>query len=150
MKDKLPRLNLSILPQPEESYKNQEFIQIPNLKRSKYVPFGYKISEEDPDMLDPIPNELIALEKAKKYLRQYSSRQVARWLTKATGRSISHTGLLKRIKDEIRNKTKASALREWARRLEKALQIAEKIEKTRGCKEEKRLEAEADSARRVC
>ena len=65
MKDKLPRLNLSILPQPEESYKNQEFIQIPNLKRSKYVPFGYKISEEDPDMLDPIPNELIALEKAK-------------------------------------------------------------------------------------
>ena len=146
MKDKLPDLGAWILPQPD----NEEYVPIPFLsKRLKCVPFGYKVSE-DPDILDPIPEELKALEQAKKYLKQYSSRKVAHWLTKTTGRYISHAGLLKRIKDERKRNSKVKTLREWARRLEKAIQITEKIEKTRGCKEEKRLEAEADSARRVC
>ena len=146
MKDKLPDLGAWILPQPD----NEEYVSIPFLsKRVKCVPFGYKVSE-DPDILDPIPEELKALEQAKKYLKQYSSRKVAHWLTKTTGRYISHAGLLKRVKEEGKRNSKVKTLREWARRLEKAIQVAEKIEKTRGYKEEKRLEAQADSARRVC
>ena len=145
MKDKLPDLGKWILPQPD----NEEYVPIPFLKRSKYIPFGYKLSE-DPDILDPIPEELKALEQAKKYLKQYSSRKVAHWLTKTTGRYISHMGLLKRVKDERKRNRKVKTLREWARRLEKAIQIAEKIEKTRGYKEERRLETEVDGARKVC
>tara|TARA_R100001510_G_scaffold41663_1_gene38049 strand:- start:371 stop:805 length:435 start_codon:yes stop_codon:yes gene_type:complete len=144
MKDKLPDLGEWILPQPNK----EEYVPIPFLKRSKCIPFGYKVSE-DPDVLDPIPEELNALEQAKKYLKQYSSRKVAHWLTKTTGRSISHTGLLKRIKDERKHSRKVKTLREWARRLEKAIQIAEKIEKTRGYKEERRVETESSSERKT-
>ncbi len=60
MKDKLPDLGAWILPQPD----NEEYVPIPFLsKRLKCVPFGYKVSE-DPDILDPIPEDLKALEQA--------------------------------------------------------------------------------------
>ena len=65
MKDKLPDLGAWILPQPD----NEEYVPIPFLsKRLKCVPFGYKVSE-DPDILDPIPEELKALEQAKKIFK---------------------------------------------------------------------------------
>ena len=148
MREKLPKINLWILPQPKNI---EEYIPIPNIKNSKIAPFGYKINEQDPSIFDPIPEQLNALEEAKKYLKQYSSRKVAAWLTNATGRKITHTGLLKRIKHEGTNKRKAQIFRQWARRLEKALEFAQKFEKTTGCKvKEKKLEAEVNSARQVC
>ena len=84
------------LPQPTD-LKNEEqteWIQIPRIAR--IIPFGYKINEEDKDLLDPIPYELEALELARKYIKQYSLRQVANWLTNKTGRDIS-----RRIKKKI-------------------------------------------------
>jgi hypothetical protein len=75
---------------------------------------------------------------------------VAAWLTTVTGRSITHMGLLKRVKDEGRNNRKAQIFRQWARRLEKALKLAEKFEKTKGYRQEKNLEAQANGARKVC
>ena len=150
MRDKLPQIGLWILPQPKEAYDTQEFLPIPNLKNSKVAPFGYKINDEDRSVFDPIPEELQALEKAKQYLKQYSSRKVAAWLTNVTGRSITHMGLLKRVKDEGRNNRKAQVFRQWARRLEKPLKLAEKYEKTKGYRQEKNLEAQAEGARKVC
>jgi len=122
-----------ILPQPPAAAKTGEYVSIPKLSKV-WIPFGYKVSETDPDVLDPIPVELEALEKAKKYLRQYPSRYVAAWLTKVTGRSISHAGLLKRIKNEQRHKAKAASLRRWAARYKRAIEEAEKYEKRTGNK----------------
>ena len=122
-----------ILPQPKESKESGEYVSIPRLTKLQ-VPFGYKVSETDELLLDPIAHELEALEQAKKYLKQYSSRHVAAWLTKVTGREISHAGLLKRIKHEQRNKAKASTLRNWATRYRKAIEEAEKYEARTGSK----------------
>ena len=122
-----------ILPQPKESKESGEYVSIPRLTKLQ-VPFGYKVSETDELLLDPIAHELEALEQAKKYLKQYSSRHVAAWLTKVTGREISHAGLLKRIKHEQRNKAKASTLRSWATRYRKAIEEAEKYEARAGSK----------------
>tara|TARA_R100001460_G_scaffold44840_1_gene81800 strand:- start:679 stop:1128 length:450 start_codon:yes stop_codon:yes gene_type:complete len=145
MREKLPDIGTWVLPQPKEAYDDDSFVPIPYLKRSKYIPFGYKVSETDPDVLDPIPQELKALEQAKQYIKRYSSRHVAVWLKKVTGRYISHTGLLKRIKDEGRTKRRSQALREWARRLEKAISVAKKYEKTKGCKEKSTKETQTQT-----
>lgn len=130
-----PSAGKFILPQPKEAEETGKYVPIPRLSGMGVVPFGYKQSEEDPDVLEPIEAELRALEKAKKYLKQYSSRNVAAWLTKETGRSISHTGLLKRVKDEHKTKQKAATLRSWARRYKKAIELAEKYENRKGKKE---------------
>lgn len=118
-----------ILPQPENIIKDEEFVSIPRIART--VPFGYEEDPNDSDMLNPIPRELRALEKAKDYIKQYSYREVSNWLTTQTGRSISHVGLKKRIESEQSNRRRAATLREWARRYQKAIEEAEKIEKTR-------------------
>ena len=118
-----------ILPQPVEENK---WVRIPRIGNIRTVPFGYKVAEDDEEMLEPIPFELEALEKAKLYLRQYSSRQVANWLTKTTGRYISHAGLLKRIKNEQHRRRKTATYRNIARRLEKALDKAQAYERALG------------------
>ena len=48
------------------------------------VPFGYVIDPENDRLLQPVVLELEALELAKQHLRQYSYRDVARWLEKQT------------------------------------------------------------------
>jgi hypothetical protein len=122
-----------ILPQPKDAKDTGEYISIPRLTKL-LVPFGYKVSEHDEMMLDPIPFELESLEQAKDYLKRYGSRHVAAWLTKTTGRYISHAGLLKRVKDEQRNTSKVATLRKWAARYRKAVEEAEKYENRRGTK----------------
>jgi hypothetical protein len=122
-----------ILPQPKEAKDTGEYISIPRLTKLQ-VPFGYKVSEHDEMMLDPIPFELESLEQAKDYLKRYGSRHVAAWLTKTTGRYISHAGLLKRVKDEQRYTSKVATLRKWAARYRKAVEEAEKYENRRGTK----------------
>ena len=116
-----------ILPQPRDK---ETYVAIPKIRKT--IPFGYRQDEEDPDLLQPIPKELEALEKAKKHLKQYSSRQVAAWLTTITGRSISHVGLLKRIKSERTHGYKSTTYRNIARRLQKTLEQAERYEKRLG------------------
>ena len=78
------------LPKPEINLKRWE--RIPRVART--TPFGYKVDETDEDFLIPIDNELELLEKAKQHLIQYSYREVANWLSKESGRYISHVGLL--------------------------------------------------------
>jgi len=119
------------LPQPTDlkDEEQKEWIQIPRIART--IPFGYKINEEDSELLDPIPYELEAIELARKYVNQYSYRQVANWLTNKTGRDISHTGLRKRLIHERHRKNKARTLRKWSEYAQKAIQKAKEIEEGR-------------------
>ena len=119
------------LPQPTDlkDEEQKEWIQIPRIART--VPFGYKLNEEDSDLLDPIPFELEAIEVARKYVKQYSYREVANWLTTKTGREISHVGLRKRLINEKQRKDKARTLRKWAAYAEKAIEKAKEIESQR-------------------
>mgnify|MGYP003134442498 CR=1 FL=1 len=116
------------LPKPEID-KEKEWLPIP--KVAVTIPFGYEQTDTDTAILYPIKAELDALEKAKLHLRQYSYREVAIWLTKTTGRYISHTGLDKRIKNERKRKKQIETKRQWAKRYKEALKAAEKLETQR-------------------
>jgi hypothetical protein len=104
-------------------------VQIPRIART--VPFGYKLNDEDPDILDPIPTELDLLEKARSHVNQYSYREVANWLSTNTGRYISHVGLRKRLLNERQRKNKAKSLLKWAEYAETAIAKAKAIEEAR-------------------
>ena len=122
------------LPQPTDIKEDNEWVPIPRISRT--VPFGYELDPNDSFILLPIELELDMLEKAKKYLKQYSYREVANWLTTNTGRQISHVGLMKRLDNERRRKNKAGSLRKWADYAKKAIAKADEIDRTRlGAKE---------------
>jgi len=95
----------------EYSYCQQKMDQPIKIKKiARQIPFGFKQSE-DPNYLEPVKEELEALEQAKKYLKTCSLRETAQWLHRKTGRYISHVGLRHRIergttseaKEEIKN-----------------------------------------------
>ena len=117
-------LGFWMLPKPDMFFK--DWNRIPRIART--IPFGYEIDSEDEDFLVPISIQLDALDKAKQHLRQYSYREVANWLTKETGRYISHTGLRKRIEVDRRRKKAITIKRKFARRLEKAINEIKKLE----------------------
>lgn len=138
-----------ILPQPRSMNADAEFTQIPRLTLNVGLPFGYKENAEDPLVLDPIPLELEALEKAKGYIKRYSSRHVAAWLTKVTGRYISGVGLLKRIRSEQNNSNTASSLWSWAARYKKAIESAEKFQNRKGSRGYEKAKKLTEAAERV-
>ena len=118
------------LPVPEET--EDGFSWQPVVRIGRTVPFGYEQDPTDLDVLQPIVDELELLERAKKYLRQYSYRDVANWLSEQSGRYISHVGLMKRVKLEQKRKRQASNQRYLAERYKEALQKAEKLEERIG------------------
>ena len=65
-------------------------------KRARTIPFGFKQSQ-DPEYLEPIREELDALNQAREYSKTCSLRETAQWLHRKTGRYISHVGLRKRL-----------------------------------------------------
>jgi len=117
------------LPQPTDIKEENEWVQIPRIART--VPFGYKQNEDDPDILDPISNELDLLEKARQHVNQYSYREVSNWLSAQTGRYISHVGLRKRLENERQRKNKAASLRKWAEYAKTAIAKAQALEEER-------------------
>jgi len=117
------------LPQPTDIKEDNEWVSIPRISRT--IPFGYDVDPDDPDVLLPNEHQLDMLEKAQKYLKQYSYREVANWLTRNTGRSISHVGLRKRLDNERRRKNKSGSLRRWADYAKKAIAKAEELEAKR-------------------
>ena len=124
-----------VLPQPTDLKADNEWMPIPRIART--IPFGYELDPEDKNLLKPIKIELDLLEQARKYIKQYSYREVANWLSKNSGRDISHVGLMKRLKNERKRKNKAISLRKWADYAQKAIQKAEEIEEGRtGAKQE--------------
>lgn len=117
------------LPQPTDLKENDEWLPIPRIART--IPFGYEQDKDDLNLLVPIKKELDLLEKARYYIKQYSYREVANWLSKNSERYISHIGLMKRLKNEKQRKDKATSLRRWAEYAKKAIQKAEEIESER-------------------
>lgn len=109
-----------------------EWKPIPRI--SRVIPFGYITDPEDANTLLPVEFELRALEEAKKHLKRFSYRVVANWLTTITERPISHTGLKKRVEIEQSRRTKATALKNWAKRLEETRAKIERYESTTGSK----------------
>lgn len=122
------------LPVPEET--EDGFNWQPVVRIGRTVPFGYEQDPTDLDILQPIVDELELLERAKKYLKQYSYRDVANWLSEQSGRYISHVGLMKRVKLEQKRKRQASNQRYLAERYKEALQKAERLEERIGGKAE--------------
>ena len=122
------------LPQPLDIKDEVTWSSIPRIART--LTFGYVQDEQDPDLLQPVQNELDKLEMARDYLKQYSYREVANWLTTQTGRYISHVGLRKRVANERQRKNQARSIRKWAEYAEKAIAKAKEIETQRtGAKE---------------
>jgi hypothetical protein len=115
------------VPKPEKG-PDGEVLWYPIIRVGRHVPFGYRQDEEDKDLLLPIPEELELLEKAKLYLKEYSLRQVAHWLTNESGRYISHVGLKKRVSIERSRKNKADHARTYARRYKEASEKAKKLD----------------------
>ena len=117
------------LPKPVEV--DGEYEWQPVVRVGRHVPFGYRQDPDDCDILLPIPEELELFEKAKKFIKQYSYREVAAWLSTQSERYISHVGLYKRVKIEQQRKNEASTQRYLAQRYKEALQKAEKLETQR-------------------
>ena len=117
------------LPKPIEV--DGEYEWQPIVRVGTHVPFGYRQDPDDCDILLPIPEELELFEKAKKFIKQYSYREVSARLSTQSGKYISHVGLYKRVKIEQQRKNEASTQRYLAKRYKEALQKAEKLETQR-------------------
>ena len=74
-------------------------------RRARTIPFGFKQSS-DPNYLEPIKEELDALNQAREYSKTCSLRETASWLHRKTGRYISHVGLKKRLARNSTSETK--------------------------------------------
>ena len=81
--------SLFSLPKTEE----QEKILL-RKRKSRVIPFGYKESN-DPNYLEPIQEEIDAIEQARKYIQSSSYREVADWMFRKTGRKVTGMGLRK-------------------------------------------------------
>ena len=114
------------LPPPDKT--DEGFVWHPVVRIGRHIPFGYEQDPEDKDILLPIEEELELYEKAKAFLKQYSYRDVANWLSTQSGRRISHVGLMKRVKIEKKRKTTASNQRYLAKRYKEAFEKAQKLE----------------------
>lgn len=121
------------VPKPEKG-PDGEVVWYPIVRVGRHIPFGYKEYEHDADILLPIPEELELLEKAKLFLRDYSLRQVAHWLSEESGRYISHVGLRKRVAIERSRKRQADYARRYAKRYKEASEKAAKIDQRLGGK----------------
>ena len=66
-------------------------------RTSSTIPFGYKLNENNAELLDVVPEEIAALDKIIPMIKDktISLREGSVWLTHETGRSISHMGLKK-------------------------------------------------------
>jgi hypothetical protein len=95
---------------------------------SRTIPFGYTEDPNDKDLLLPVPLELEAMEKAKRYLKNYSYREVAKWLEEVTGRYISHIGLRKRVDNDRKNRNALKGYKLQAKWLEKVIEKLEKAQ----------------------
>ena len=122
-KKEIRRLNGWMIPKKGE---NGEYFPVARFGR--FIPFGYYQDPEDKYILIPIPDELDLLEKAKRYLFEYSYRVVAKWLSDKSGRYISHVGLQKRVKQEQIRRCKAGSQRAYSQRYKEAKEAAERLE----------------------
>ena len=92
-------------------YYQQKMEPIKIKRRARTIPFGFKQSS-DPNYLEPIKEELDALNQAREYSKTCSLRETASWLHRKTGRYISHVGLKKRLARNSTSETKKNNSKE--------------------------------------
>ena len=70
-------------------------------RSSSTIPFGYALNEDNEELLNPIPEQLVELDKMVTMINQktLSLREASLFLEHKTGRCISHMGL-KKIADK--------------------------------------------------
>lgn len=70
-------------------------------RSSSTIPFGYKLDEDNTELLNPIPEQLEELDKMITMIndKTLSLREASLFLEHKTGRFISHMGL-KKIADK--------------------------------------------------
>mgnify|MGYP000350755660 FL=1 len=66
-------------------------------RSSSTIPFGYELDEDNPQLLNPLKDQLEALEKVIPMIKDssLSLREGSLWLEYETGRKLSHMGLKK-------------------------------------------------------
>tara|TARA_R100001369_G_scaffold86783_1_gene121652 strand:- start:213 stop:437 length:225 start_codon:yes stop_codon:yes gene_type:complete len=66
-------------------------------RSSSTIPFGYELDEDNPQLLNPLEDQLEALEKVIPMIKDssLSLREGSLWLEYETGRKLSHMGLKK-------------------------------------------------------
>lgn len=66
-------------------------------RSSSTIPFGYKLDDNNTELLTPVSGELDALDKVLPMIRDktLSLREGSMWLEATTGRKLSHMGLKK-------------------------------------------------------
>jgi len=79
---------------------------------SRTLPWGYRVSEDDTDLLEPVPELMRLLDIAERAWFAGTSSQVdiARWLSAKSGVPISRVGLKKRLEKTAKS-IKKRALR---------------------------------------
>jgi len=103
----------------------------PIVRIGRFIPFGYKQDPDDPNVLLPVEEELILFEQAKEYLKNYSLRDVATWLSNKSGRYLSHVGLSLRVKSEQKRAKEHIDSRRLLEQYQSAFKKARRIEETR-------------------
>ena len=95
----------------------------PVVRKSRQIPFGYEADPNDDTILLPIQEQLDALLEAKEYLNTCSYREVSRWLSAKTGRTITYQALHKLITKERDRQNAVQSYRHYA---SKAKEYAQK------------------------
>ena len=95
----------------------------PVVRKSRQIPFGYEADPNDNTILLPIQEQLDALLEAKEYLKTCSYREVSRWLSAKTGRTITYQALHKLVTKERDRQNAVQSYRHYA---SKAKEYAEK------------------------
>jgi hypothetical protein len=103
----------------------------PIVRVGRFLPFGYKEDPNDKTILLPVEDELILFEQAKEYLKSYSLRDVATWLSNKSGRYISHVGLSLRAKSEQKRAKESIDSKRLLEQYSTAFKKARRIEETR-------------------
>jgi len=103
----------------------------PVVRKSRQIPFGYEADLNDDTILLPIQEQLDALLEAKEYLKSCSYREVSRWLSAKTGRTITYQALHKLMTKERDRQNAVQSYRHYAAKAkeyaEKEKSIQEKI-----------------------
>lgn len=115
------------LPAPAET---RQWLPIPILNDNirVHTPFGYEKREGDDKHWWPIPHQLDLLEEASKHVKKYTYKDVAAWLSKRAGRSITGEGLRKRLNSEQNSRKRIAAIRRSIARIEAKLKKVEEWE----------------------
>jgi len=76
-----------------------EEIKIARRKNARVIPYGYEISDKDPEFLIQNEDHMELIKKAKKFIdNNCSYRETAEWLSHHTGRKLTGNGTKRSFK----------------------------------------------------